>query len=80
MINTAEIRALLITDDHGTIDTFASLLRELGVDPQPAIKTHGIPEELGRMKYEALLLDSMQFQRHKQSSTMPAIALRTRMR
>ena len=57
MINVAEIRALLVTDDHGTIDTFASLFRELGVDPQPAIKTHGIPEELGRMKYEALLLD-----------------------
>jgi hypothetical protein len=57
MINTPEIRALLVTDSQWTIDIFTTLFRELGVEAQPAIKTQGIPEELGRMKFEALLLD-----------------------
>jgi CheY-like chemotaxis protein len=57
MINAAEIRALLVTDNYGTIQSFTQLFRELGVDAQPAIKVEGIPDELGRMKYEALLLD-----------------------
>jgi len=57
MINTPEIRALLVTDSQWTIDIFTTLFRELGVEAQLAIKTQGIPEELGRMKFEALLLD-----------------------
>ena len=57
MINAAEIRALLVTDNHETLDTFTSLFRELGVDAQPVIRAEGIPEELRRMKYGALLLD-----------------------
>jgi DNA-binding response OmpR family regulator len=67
MMNAAEIRALLVTRDRGTIETFTDLFRELGVDMQPAIAVEGIPEELGRTKYEALILD------YDEGSGAPAI-------
>jgi len=67
MMNAAEIRALLVTRDRGTIETFTDLFRELGVYMQPAIGAEGIPEELGRTKYEALILD------YDEGSGAPAI-------
>jgi hypothetical protein len=57
MLNTAEIRALLVTPDPWLVTNFTNISRELGIDAQKSGKTAGVPEELGRTKYEAVLVD-----------------------
>jgi hypothetical protein len=57
MLNTAEIRALLVTPDVWLVTNFTNISRELGIDAQRSGKTAGVPEELGRTKYEAVLVD-----------------------
>jgi hypothetical protein len=57
MLNTAEIRALLVTPDLWLVTNFTDISRELGIDAQRSGKTAGVPEELGRTKYEAVLVD-----------------------
>lgn len=54
---TAILRALLVTPDNLLAGTFAQLSRELGIEAYPSGRTTGIPEELQRAKYEAVLLD-----------------------
>lgn len=39
------------------IETFAELFQEFGVDAKRATQVEGVPEELSRMKYGALLID-----------------------
>src|SRR5437899_283131 len=57
MVNTAEIRALLVTPEPWLVSNFISIFRELGIDAQRSATIDGVPEELGRAKYEAVLLD-----------------------
>ncbi len=57
MANTAEIRALLVTPDPWLVRHFTSVCGELGIATQSSETTHGVPEELGQMKYEAVLVD-----------------------
>jgi len=57
MQNAAEIRTLLITPDAWLVTNFTNIARELGIDAQRSGKTGGFPEELGRTKYEAVLVD-----------------------
>jgi c-di-GMP-binding flagellar brake protein YcgR len=57
MLNTAEIRALLVTPDLWLVTNFTNISRELGIDAQRSSKSVGVPEELGRTKYEAVLVD-----------------------
>jgi len=57
MQNAAEIRTLLITPDLWLVTNFTTISRELGIDAQRSAKTDGVPEELGRTKYEAVLVD-----------------------
>jgi DNA-binding response OmpR family regulator len=54
---TCDIHALLVTPDSSLAGTFAELSRELGIEAQSSSSTNGIPEELQRAKYEAVLLD-----------------------
>ena len=57
MVNTAEIRALLVTPDPWLVSNFISLCRELGIAVQRSATLEGVPEELGQAKYEAVLVD-----------------------
>ena len=57
MANTAEIHTLLVTPDPWLVANFTNVSRELGIDAQRSGKTGGVPEELGRAKYEAVLVD-----------------------
>jgi len=57
MENTAEIRAFLVTPDPWLIRNFISACGELGIEAHRSLRTDGIPEELGRAKYEAVLVD-----------------------
>lgn len=57
MANTAEIRALLVTPDPWLVRHFTSVCGELGIAAQSSGTTHGVPEELGQTKYEAVLVD-----------------------
>src|SRR5260370_32110245 len=57
MVNTAEIHPLLVTPDPWLVTNFTNVSRELGIDAQRSGKTRGVPEELGRAKYEAVLVD-----------------------
>src|SRR5260370_18464054 len=57
MVNTAEIHALLVTPDPWLVTNFTNVSRELGVEAQRSATTDGIPDELGRTKYEAVLVD-----------------------
>jgi len=57
MQNTADIRTLLVTPDLWLVTNFTNISRELGLDAQRSAKPVGIPEELGRTKYEAVLVD-----------------------
>jgi hypothetical protein len=54
---TNAIRALLVTPDPWLMLNFTDISREVGIEAQASAKTDGIPEELGRAKYEAVLLD-----------------------
>ena len=57
MQNAAEIRTLLVTPDVWLATSFTSISRELGIDAERSGKADGVPEELGRTKYEAVLVD-----------------------
>ena len=57
MVNTAEIRALLVTPDPWLVSNFISLCGELGIAAQRSAAIHNVPEELGQAKYEAVLVD-----------------------
>src|SRR5712692_2402146 len=57
MVHTAEIRALLVTPDPWLVGNFMSVCKELGIEAQRSATTDGVPEELGRAKYEAVLID-----------------------
>src|SRR5713101_5243229 len=57
MVYTAEIRALLVTPDPWLVGNFMSVCKELGIEAQRSATTKGVPEELGRAKYEAVLVD-----------------------
>jgi hypothetical protein len=57
MQNAAEIRTLLVTPDLWLVTNFTTVSRELGIDAQRSANPIGIPEELGRTKYEAVLVD-----------------------
>ena len=54
---SAVLRALLVTPDNLLAGTFAELSRELGIEAHPSSRTAGLPNELQRAKYEAVLLD-----------------------
>jgi len=54
---TAGIRALVITPDQWLLSTFMDVSRELGINAAGSESRHGIPDELRREKYEALLVD-----------------------
>jgi len=54
---TNAMRALLVTPDSWLTVTFTDISREVGIEAQSGGRTDGIPEELGRAKYEAVLLD-----------------------
>jgi DNA-binding response OmpR family regulator len=54
---TNMLRALLLTPDNSLASTFAELSREFGIEAQASSKTSGMPDELQRAKYEAVLLD-----------------------
>jgi c-di-GMP-binding flagellar brake protein YcgR len=57
MVNTAEIRALLVTPDPWLVSNFISLCGELGIAAQKSATINIVPEELGQAKYEAVLVD-----------------------
>jgi len=57
MAHAAEIRTLLVTPDAWLVKNFTDISRELGIDAQKSDKAGGVPEELGRTKYEAVLVD-----------------------
>src|SRR6266498_3284279 len=57
MVNTAEIRALLVTPDPWLVGNFTSVCRELGIAAQSSATIDGVPEELEQAKYEAILVD-----------------------
>jgi DNA-binding response OmpR family regulator len=57
MVSTTEIHVLLIAHDVGLVTCITKILRELGVDAQKSAATNGVPRELARAKYEAILLD-----------------------
>lgn len=57
MIVSTTLRALLVTSDNSLAATFAELSRELGIEAYPSSRTTGIPDELHKTKYEAILLD-----------------------
>jgi hypothetical protein len=57
MLKTAEIRTLLVTPDLWLVTNFTNISRELGIDAQRSGKAGGVPKELGRTKYEAVLID-----------------------
>ena len=57
MVNTADIRALLVTPDPWLVKHFTVVCEELGIEAQRSATTDGFPEELGLAKYEAVLVD-----------------------
>jgi PilZ domain len=58
MSSTTEIRALVVTRDAGLTTTFTEISREFGITAQRSSNNNGgVPEELGRSKYEALVID-----------------------
>src|ERR1700730_9028567 len=58
MIPAAEIRALVMTRDAGLTATFTEISREFGITAQRSSNNNGgVPEELSRSKYEALVID-----------------------
>lgn len=56
MTNPSDIRALVVTLDPWLGVTFGELSKELGIETQTS-SSRGVPEELGREKFEALFLD-----------------------
>jgi len=58
MINSAaEVRALVVSPDPALASAFLDIARELGIISDVSNGQEGVPQELGREKYEALLVD-----------------------
>lgn len=57
MTNAAEVRALVVTPDTYLVSVFGGISCELGIVTDVASGEGGLPAELGREKYEALLID-----------------------
>lgn len=57
MVNTSEIRVLLVTPDPWLVSNFTSLCGELGIAAEKSATLDVVPEELGQAKFEAVLLD-----------------------
>jgi CheY-like chemotaxis protein len=58
MLSTAaDVRALVVSPDAALADAFLDVARELGVVLDVSGGQEGVPQELGREKYEALLID-----------------------
>ena len=57
MMSAADVRALLVTPDEALASAFSSVSRELGIATDVSNLCEGIPDELNREKYEALLID-----------------------
>jgi hypothetical protein len=57
MVSAAQIRALLITPDPWLVQHFISVCEDLGIEAQQSAATNRVPEELGHVKYEAVLVD-----------------------
>jgi len=58
MSSATEIRALVVTRDAGLTTTFMEISREFGITAHKSNNNNGgVPEELGRSKYEALVID-----------------------
>jgi CheY-like chemotaxis protein len=57
MSSAADVRALVLTPDAVLASTFLDISRELGVMTDISDLQNGAPAELGREKYEALLID-----------------------
>jgi hypothetical protein len=53
----ATMHALLVTLDSGLVTTFTDVSREVGIETQKSVETPGVPDELSRTKYEALIVD-----------------------
>jgi hypothetical protein len=53
----ATMHALLVTLDPGLVTTFTDVSREVGIETQKSVETPGVPDELSRTKYEALIVD-----------------------
>ena len=57
MGSTAEIRVLMVTPDPWLVENFMSACVELGIQARGSASMASVPEELGRAKYEAVLVD-----------------------
>lgn len=57
MTNAADLRALVVTLDSWLVTTFTETSKEFGIEAQRSASCCGVPDELLREKYEALLLD-----------------------
>jgi len=57
MNTLSDPRALVITLDPWLGSTFSDLSKEFGIYTQTSSNARGVPEELGRERFEALLLD-----------------------
>ena len=57
MTRNVEIRALLVTLDPWLASTFTSLSGELGVHTQLSSSLTDVPDEVGSMKFEVVLID-----------------------
>ncbi len=57
MENALELHALLVTLDPWLFATFTDVSRELGIETHKSVDIGGVPEQLRRAKYEALVLD-----------------------
>src|SRR5260370_30877666 len=53
----ATMHALLVTLDPGLVTTFTDVSSEVGIETQRSVETAGVPDELSRTKYEALIVD-----------------------
>jgi DNA-binding response OmpR family regulator len=57
MTSLSDPRALVVTLDPWLGKTFDEVSKELGIEAQTSSNTGGVPEELGRERFEALLID-----------------------
>jgi DNA-binding response OmpR family regulator len=57
IVVTNALRTLLVTPDNSLAGMFVELFKELDIEAQPSTTTVGIPDELQRDKYEAVMLD-----------------------
>ena len=55
--NSAEVRALLVTPDPALQSAFTEISRELGIVTNSSGQDEGVPAELRREKFEALMID-----------------------